>query len=246
MKKLLRLCILATVHCSSAVVLGQDVDVQGRFGLIVAIADRDRTSSQIAWELEPQQLKTYLITYDRSGAQILRVTNGVVVQRDDDFVRIGIKRICGVDSEFKYEFCRDSLAITTSREPFVVFDGRIPENRRESDPPCSHDDLFITYVSDSVISMIRYGGNSEECEPRGFRWTESGWVRRFSSETHLSFSELFGDAGAAAYAAAARAAQEKWEEDGFDVHCDPIWMMIQVGILGVVGPSGYQSCFSRT
>lgn len=154
--------------------------------------------------------------------------DGLVVPTRDAFRRFLVRRLCSNEpyrGAGLAESCLESLA---EWKPGLPSPASLP---RVSDPgswPCVYEQLFVTFASPKFISTLEYSGQSEDCEPRGFRWHETGSVRRHGGTGSVSFSELLGEKAERAYAEAAFRAKRVWRSQqpasGFEdsgIDCDP-------------------------
>jgi hypothetical protein len=80
----------------------------------------------------------------------------------------------------------------------------------------------VQFLSPEAVALWRNSGNSEVCEPRGWRWTTQAWLQPVGGGAHIRLSEVGGSAAIRAYAGAARQAESQAQEDlGASCEVDP-------------------------
>jgi hypothetical protein len=176
---------------------------QPAIGMLLGVSDREGGFS--AWYDAPQQLTTYWVVVSSAGATPPMMMTGLIVPRDEGFVRVVVRRTCEPieDNRGKAgadESCDDSIVTSAL--------GRIEKTELApvanytpgtGDIPQSYTARFVTFASPVLVSVTTHSGQPD----RGYRWTDSGEVQRLGTDTPVRLSEVAGAKATRAYAVAA-------------------------------------------
>jgi hypothetical protein len=61
--------------------------------------------------------------------------------------------------------------------------------------PCLFSTIAISALTSNFISVRNHSANSEECEARGFRWTDGAYTQRLEDPAPVTYSDLLGQKG---------------------------------------------------
>jgi hypothetical protein len=151
--------------------------------------------------------RTVWIAHDAARARRLTTIPALVVPRRDGFWRLGLTNVCEGSEDAKNQSDRDivwvvpigATPVLTQRSPCgpVVKPPApmAPWEMREKGfvTHCGYEHLAITFVSPDFVAVSRVAGQSEECEPRGYRSYASATVRRLDSlDTPIEYASVAG------------------------------------------------------
>jgi hypothetical protein len=185
-------------------------------GLLLGV---DLSSSDFSWDSDPQTFRTYWIVGSARGAVVQAVLPGLLVPQERGFLRAGIMRSCGRNAEHGFTFCNDAYwtGPANQKPPAAP---PLPQDTTDDERPCSFETVRIQFLAPKAVALWRHSGNSEVCEPRGFRFFESAWLQEVTgSDTRLKFTDIAGSGARSAYAQAARAAEAELNRE-FDIPCE--------------------------
>ena len=162
---------------------------------------------------EPQRFQTRLLGLLANGNHYISEYPALVVPLESGFVNVLVQRTCNTDGEPDDEHslnCSDSIRVAPITGPLLV------ENRNgvqsEHLDPCGYDYTTILFASPEFVASYGRAGAEEPCNFRGWNWAERWDVHRIKRTvvgidlTAARFSDVFGEPGRTAYAAAAAAA----------------------------------------
>ena len=82
--------------------------------------------------------------------------------------------------------------------------------------PCIYRTVAITAVTSSFVSSLEHGGNSSECETRGFSWVDRASTWRLENPNPVRYSELLGARGLKEYNRVIIASSKGLSDSGFN------------------------------
>jgi hypothetical protein len=157
---------------------------------------------------EPERFQTRLLALSPSGNHTIREYPALVVPLDSGFVHVAIERTCGEPDSEDWVDCDESVRVAPVSSPFTFKSGGI--QAEYPDHMCGYGNLSVLFVSPRFVATYSRYGATEACNPRGWNWSEAWDVHRIRETgvdpAAVRFAEVFGEQGASAYAAAARAA----------------------------------------
>jgi hypothetical protein len=171
-------------------------------------------------EIKEPVYQTVWVAPDASGklAALVTIPN-LIVPMKDGFWHVGVKQMC----EFSHEpgdqtGGNESMRQAVWRAPISMAakvqatqlcrehdpdDYAPPFGRSEQDQmkisQCGFELMEIEYVSPAVLSVRKYDGQSESCEPRGGRYSVDFSVVGYESDEALTVRQVLGDEARAAY-----------------------------------------------
>jgi len=147
---------------------------------------------------------SYWITHSGTEARIAVTLPQIVVPHGSGFWRVGVTTVCEFDGvsngnrAIVWESPLEKVATVFQRTPCV---------KRRDVQTCGEITALVWFVSSSLISEQYSKGQTEECEPRGGRWTTVDEVRNLGDEKWLEITAFAGSS----------AEESFWKalEDGF-------------------------------
>jgi hypothetical protein len=159
--------------------------------------------------------RAYWIVHTPPGAEIAMTLPGIIVPHGSGFWRVGVTTVCEFDGasngdrQVVWESPADKMPIVHQRTHCV---------KRKDVKTCGDTRAILWFVSPSLVSEQYSVGQTEECEPRGGRFTTVGQVHKFGQTEPLEISALVADAAEEYW----RALQEGFAELQHDgMNCPP-------------------------
>jgi hypothetical protein len=155
------------------------------------------------FEARPQPYATRFVGLRSNGRHETLELPKLLIPREGGFAELLIERACRREGESADDLsCADSVRFARRGEggPWQEWFAQ----------PCGYDYTAIVFASPAFVATYTKSGANEQCNPRGWNWSEHWGVRRLGSDSlsseYVRFSEVFGEPGRAAYAEAARTA----------------------------------------
>ena len=82
--------------------------------------------------------------------------------------------------------------------------------------PCIYKSVAITAVTTSFVSTLYHGGNSADCETRGFSWSDGGSVSSLEDLKPVSYGDLLKQKGLEEYKRVLIESGKELESDGMN------------------------------
>ena len=140
---------------------------QPTLGLLLGVADEVGVGDYRG----PQQLTTSWIVVSSAGARPPVTMPGLVVPRDEGFVRVAVRRQCErMETDNHHagpnpENCEDWIltsALSTTPKPQAPPSTAEPA---ELEVPCAYTRRYVTFASPALLSVVARSRRSETCEP---------------------------------------------------------------------------------
>lgn len=179
-----------------------------REALLFSLSDR---TSLDGYEVAPQRFLTRLVGLSENGNHYTSEYAALVMPIESGFANLAVERTCEMDgaSDAKdSQSCKESIRVTPISSLSEARDGV----QAGYTPPCGYDYTTILFASPRFVATYRRSGATEPCNWRGWNYQEHWEVRNIPNDgTGLvrkaaGFSDVFGEPGRIAYAAAAKAA----------------------------------------
>jgi hypothetical protein len=222
--------VLAAFSCVGAVRAQQS-------GVLIGVQEAPAQSqdAQTFDELSPPKYKTIWVAPDASGQlAVLATIPDLIVPRKDGFWHVGVGQACGyfpdpggadegnesmVQAVWRAPVAQAGIVPVShlcAPRPAGDYAPSVQVNAQNKITQCGFQLTEIWYLSPAVISVKRYSGQSEDCEPRGGHYSDDSFVVEYNSDENLSVGEFLGPDAEAAYRKALPASGKS--EDGDD--CD--------------------------
>lgn len=204
-------------------------------GVLIGVVEGRSEAEQDFASIHAPKYQTLWVAPDANGKLIVLATiPELIVPRRDGFWHVGVKQVCEFDEGTGDGGGNESVGQTIWTAP-VAKAGEVeqdhpctphkpedyasPFGRSDEDKnkisQCGFTLTNIEFLSPELISLRKYSGQSEDCEPRGGRYSETDYVRRIDSAEAVSFGGLLGPLATKAYT---KALPEK-AQDGAGEDC---------------------------
>jgi hypothetical protein len=160
---------------------------------------------------------TYWIVRDDGGTRIAATLQGIVVPRGNGFWRLDVTNVCEFDGTSNTN--RAVIWEAPVGKTATLYQGK-PCMKRKGLQRCGYVTARLLFASPSLVSEEYEQGPTEECEPRGGRWTTVDRVRKFGEAEELASAPFIGQNPEDAYWRAVQAGYVELKKDG-TLNCPP-------------------------
>jgi hypothetical protein len=160
---------------------------------------------------------TYWIVRDPSGTRIAATLPGIVVPHGNGFWRLDVTNVCEFDGTSNIN--RAVIWEAPVGKAATLYEGK-PCMKRKGVQTCGYISARLLFASPFLVSEEYEQGSTEECEPRGGRWTTVDRVRKFGGTEELDSAAFIGQSPEDAYWRAVQAGYVELKEDG-TLNCPP-------------------------
>jgi hypothetical protein len=160
--------------------------------------------------------RTFWIVRDGDEAKVAASLPEIVVPHGSGFWQVGVTTVCEFDGASNGN--RAVIWESPVGKAARVYQGN-PCVRRKSVQTCNDVSARILFTSSSLVSEEYTQKQTEECEPRGGRWTTVDKVRKLGQSDPLDISEFLGQAIETAYWQALQEGLAELKRDG--LNCPP-------------------------
>ena len=197
----MRMTIIATCL---GIALGSCDAMAQRSGVLIGVAAPPAENPYSAGsDISTARYETWWIVSD-AQRPLRGVVPDLLVPRQTGFWRVGIAATCAFDTGSQNQTEHDVVWTTPLGKVATVATDSLcnsPDTTSQY-TMCGHNTARFSFVSGEFIGTWRTAGQSEECEPRGFRWRDYVNVRRFGSDSAVSLDAIVGTRAAHAVVAA--------------------------------------------
>lgn len=159
---------------------------------------------------------SYWIVHTAAGAKVANTLPGIVIPHGKGFWRADVITVCEFDGTTNGH--RAQIWESPVDKPAIVYQGT-PCVKRKKVQDCGVVRAQLSAVSPSLISEQYVASQTEECEPRGGRWTTINRVRKLGESTALDLSAILNGPVQAPFWQAIQEGFAEMQRDG--MNCPP-------------------------